>query len=157
MIQGLANHWKDIGIILNEMGSHQSFEQLVDKISLFQESVGNGVSESEDRPEAVFHQGENYAEEMCSEAIGFLAILTAESTGFPDRLDMQHGREKMTLKFFGLRNQTDRVVIYTCAGKKTKEVLGFMYVKVEVTFGWNVQSLVIQSGSQRRGADPTYR
>ena len=24
----------------------------------------------------------------------------------------------MTLKFFGLRNQTDRVVIYTCAGKK---------------------------------------
>lgn len=31
----------------------------------------------------------------------------------------------MTLKFFGLRNQTDRVVIYTCAGKKTKTSVGF--------------------------------
>lgn len=46
------------------------------------------MSNSEDRAEAVFHQSENYAEEMCSEAIGFLAILMAESTGFPDRSDM---------------------------------------------------------------------
>lgn len=48
----------------------------------------------------------NHARESCWEAIGFLCILMAESTGFPDRLDTSMGERKMTI-VIGLRNQTN--------------------------------------------------